>query len=288
MNCRSHVIVEPVSPSPFLFTSPHSGRNYPAEFLENSRLDPHRIRLSEDCFVDELIASVVRHGATFMHALFPRAFLDVNREPLELDPLLFKEPLPREANTGSARVLGGLGTIARVVTEGEEIYSTPPSLEEAMTRIEDYYWPYHQALRGLLETSRASWGYAVLVDCHSMPSQSAALTNGVAPDIILGDRFATSCDSVLIDFAEETLSAMGYMVGRNKPYAGGFITEFYGRPREGWHALQIEINRGTYLDEQKLTRNGNFDIVRQDLETLSERIVSELPPLSSAYHIAAE
>ncbi|WP_106751478.1 N-formylglutamate amidohydrolase [Pannonibacter carbonis] len=234
---------------PFVFNSPHSGTCYPQSFLDASRLDRLTIRRSEDAFVDELFAGVVPMGSPLLRVRFPRVYLDVNREPYELDPKMFEGRLPPYANTRSLRVAGGLGTIARIVSESREIYSHRLTVEEGMERIETLYKPYHNTLRRLLAQTHVNFGFAVLIDCHSMPSTIRCQTTGTRPDFILGDRYGTSCPTELTDLAASLLKAKGYTVSRNKPYAGGFITEHYGRPAKGLHALQIEINRGLYMDE---------------------------------------
>ena len=259
---------------PFVFNSPHSGRDYPETFLNASRLDRGAIRRSEDAFVDELFEAVVPMGAPLLRARFPRAFLDVNREPYELDPKMFEDRLPSYANVRSIRVAGGLGTIARVVGEAQEIYRARLSVREALDRIETIYKPYHQALRRLLAKTHVQFGYAVLIDCHSMPSAVRTGHGGPRPDFILGDRYGSSCEASLVDAAADILKSMGYRVSRNKPYAGGFITEHYGRPLKGLHALQIEINRGLYMNERQTERNGGFEDLRQDLRKFAETLVT--------------
>jgi N-formylglutamate amidohydrolase len=250
---------------PFVFNSPHSGRAYPPEFLAASRLSEWAIRRSEDSFVDELFAPVVGQGAPLLKANFPRAWLDVNREPYELDPKMFAGRLPTYANIRSVRVAGGLGTIARIVSESEEIYSGPLAVDEGLARIDRVYKPYHAALGRLLATTRANFGIAVLIDCHSMPSTVRGGAGRLRPDVVIGDRYGSSCAPEMAELASEILTRFGYSVCRNKPYAGGYITEHYGKPGHGFHALQIEVNRALYLDEQRLERSEGFDRLREDL-----------------------
>ena len=250
---------------PFVFSSPHSGRYYPQSFLESSRLNGLSIRFSEDCYVDELFASVVRLGAPLLKANFPRAFIDVNREPYELDPCMFEETLPPYANSHSVRVAGGLGTIPRLVGEGQLIYPSRIPLAEAMYRIESLYKPYHQALSDLLRATRDKFGYAVMIDCHSMPGHVRPGEVSDRPDFIIGDRFGQSCSSGLSRAVIQLLADQGYVVAHNRPYAGGFITEHYGRPLNAIHALQIEINRSLYMNEQTLFKLPGFDALCNDL-----------------------
>jgi len=273
---------------PFVFNSPHSGRQYPSAFLDASRLDSKAIRRSEDAFVDELFASVVRQGAPLLRAHFPRAYLDVNREPYELDPKMFDGRLPSYANIRSIRVAGGLGTVARVVSENHEIYKHRLPVSEALHRIEQIYKPYHSTLRRLLAQTHVTFGYAVLIDCHSMPSSVKCQTTDSRPDFVLGDRYGTSCAPELTDLAAELLSGMGYRVTRNKPYAGGFITEHYGRPASGLHSLQIEINRGLYMDESDHVQHKGFSKLSADLARFAADLTAMPDAVFPADAIAAE
>ncbi|MGV8997194.1 MAG: N-formylglutamate amidohydrolase [Parvibaculaceae bacterium] len=253
---------------PFVFSSPHSGRVYPASFVKSSNLDPVTLRRSEDCFVEEIFGGVVALGAPLIHAHFPRAYLDANREPYELDPAMFADPLPPHVNTRSLRVAGGLGTIARVVADATEIYREPMAYAEADRRIRLLYMPFHDALRDLLEETHKQFGGALLIDCHSMPSTGEPGdddTGAVRPDIVLGDRYGTSCASEITQAAERILKRLGYNTTRNNPYAGGFNTEHYGRPARGLHALQIEINRGLYMDEARLQRGPGLKRLKSDM-----------------------
>jgi N-formylglutamate amidohydrolase len=259
---------------PFVFNSPHSGSAYPRPFLAATRLDADAIRRSEDSFVDELFADVVDAGAPLMRAHFPRAFLDVNREPYELDPKMFAGRLPAFVNARSVRVAGGLGTIARVVADGEEIYARPLAVEEGLARIEAIYKPYHATLRRLVTGTQARYGTAVLVDCHSMPSATRGHEARPRPDVIVGDRYGTSCGQELSDAAVAILADLGLTVGRNRPYAGGFITESYGRPAQGVHALQIEVNRGLYMDEARFERSPQFAATARCLSTFARRLIA--------------
>jgi N-formylglutamate amidohydrolase len=259
-------IVAPASQSlPLILNSPHSGNCYPKTFLAASRLDERSIRRSEDTFVDELFLSAVDLGAPLLWANFPRAWLDVNREPYELDPKMFDGNLPPFANVRSVRVAGGLGTIARIVSESEEIYAAPIEVAEGLARIEQVYKPYHAALQRLVAETRSAFGQALLIDCHSMPSTVRGGQSRLRPDIVLGDRYGASCAGEISDAASHILSRLGYSISRNKPYAGGFITEHYGKPGMGIHAMQIEINRCLYMDESTLQPTAGFSRLKADL-----------------------
>jgi N-formylglutamate amidohydrolase len=264
--------------APVIFSSPHSGREYGAAFLSASQLDPLTLRRSEDSFVDEIFAAAPEAGAPLLHALIPRAYLDPNREPWELDPNMFDAPLPDYVNTGSARARNGFGTIARTVTGGAEIYRHKLPFALAEDRIRQCYLPYHKALRALIDTTASRFGFAVLIDCHSMPSGSGPCGHAIAtpdkPDIVLGNRFGTSCAHGLTGRIESVLTGMGYRVARNCPYAGAFITSNYGRPETGVHAIQIEINRALYMDERRMERGPGLFRLRTDFGRLIEALAA--------------
>src|SRR3990170_2302019 len=265
---------------PLVFNSPHSGRVYPQAFLAASRLDSLALRRSEDCYVEALFGFVTALGAPLLHAHFPRAYLDVNREPYELDPVLFRDGLPHYANTQSVRVVGGLGTIARIVSESDEIYREPLPVGTALERINRLYTPYHATLAALLQEAHQEFGLSVLIDCHSMPSSPIADHGGVRPDFVLGDRFGTSCSGELTRLASGQLKALGYAVALNKPYAGGYITEHYGRPHKAQHVLQIEINRALYMDETSFDKSSGFERLRDDLEAMVAALITGIPGLA--------
>lgn len=252
-----------------VFASPHSGRDYPAELMAAAALDALSIRRSEDAFVDDLIRPAQAHGVAVLTARYARAFIDVNREAYELDPAMFEDELPPYARARTARVAAGLGSIARVVGEGQEIYRRKLTFAEARRRIESVHRPYHSALRALVDDARDRHGRVVLIDWHSMPSAASGGERARRGcDIVLGDRFGTACAPELTRLVEREWEAMGYRVARNAPYAGGYTTEHYGRPAEGVHALQIEINRAAYLDEAALKPTQGFDRLRRDLDRL--------------------
>ena len=273
---------------PVLFNSPHSGAVYPRGFLQSSRLDLGTLRRSEDSYVDDLIGGVVGRGYPLMRAHFPRCFVDVNREPYELDPRMFEGRLPSFANTRSMRVAGGLGTVARVVGDAQEIYDQRISVDDALRRIENLYKPYHRSLRRLFTRVHREFGAAMLIDCHSMPSSTGPKDDRPRADVVLGDRYGTSCVPAVADVIEAAFRELGYAVSRNKPYAGGFITEHYGNPAAGLHAVQIEINRALYMDERRYERSGSFGRLAADLETLADQVAATPPEELRPYRAAAE
>jgi N-formylglutamate amidohydrolase len=265
--------------SPLVFSSPHSGQNYPAAFLAHSRLDLRVLRSSEDVLVDDLFAAAPRHGAPLLRAHFPRALIDVNREAYELDAKLFVETPPSFANTRSLRVAAGLGVIPRVVAEGQPIYADRIPLAEGLRRIEAFYRPYHATLEGLMAQATETFGVAVLIDCHSMPSRmptgdARRPYDPLNVDIVIGDRYGASCDAGFAHRVHRFLSELGYRVARNKPYAGGFITENYAARTQHRHALQIEINRALYLDEATLAPKPDYARVKADMT----RLIAEIAP----------
>jgi N-formylglutamate amidohydrolase len=265
--------------SPVVFCCRIRGRIYPKAFLEASRLDAHTLRKSEDCYVDELFEPVVALGAPLIAARFPRAYLDVNREPYELDPELFTGRVPEFANTQSARVVGGLGTIARIVADTEEIYRERLPIGAAFERIERLYRPFHAALAELLESTRKRFGIAVLIDCHSMPSASMGQAPGGRPHFVLGDRFGASCDAKLTRFIRDVLQGAGYDVQVNRPYAGGFITDYYCNPARGVQSLQLEVNRGLSLDRGEPRQSKDFQKLVRTLTDVAVKVFAALPLL---------
>jgi N-formylglutamate amidohydrolase len=264
-----HDILWPAAPLlPLVISSPHSGNIYPQRFLSASRLDPMTLRRTEDAHVDALLGPAATLGIPMLLARFPRAYLDVNREPYELDPRMFDGRLPSWVNSRSMRVAGGLGTIARVVGESQEIYARKLAVDEGLGRIEALYRPYHAAMRSLLESTLEQFGQALLLDCHSMPSSSIPQElhqGGRSIDMVLGDRYGTSAGLGIVDLMERRLRELGYSVRRNKPYAGGFITEYYGNPSSNCHAVQIEVNRAIYMNEKTLERLPRFEQLAADL-----------------------
>jgi len=269
-------VIEPLhQTAPVVFASPHSGRDYPASFVAASQLDPVSLRRSEDAFVDDLYEQAPRLGAPLLRALFPRAYVDPNREPWELDPEMFDDALPDWVRTSTPRVRAGLGTVAKVVTDGAKIYADKMDFAEAQTRVETCYKPYHAALEGLLQATRERFGAYLLIDCHSMPSVGGPMDNDSGTDrvdMILGDANGTSCAPEITRLVQKTLRDLGYRVVLNTPYSGGFVTRNYGAPRTHGHALQIEVNRALYMDEQSITRNSGFAKLCQDLGTMIEAI----------------
>jgi N-formylglutamate amidohydrolase len=281
--------------APMVFNSPHSGQVLPDDLVISSTLLPHQLRASEDSHVDALFSGCLEAGAPLMRALVSRAYVDLNREPYELDARMFREKLPSYANTTSPRVASGLGTIPRTVGDGTQIYDEQLNLAEAFQRIETIYRPYHRTLGALLDEALEATGMSLLVDCHSMPSSAVAhLRQPRLPaiDIVLGDRFGSACAPELADIAERHLLQEGLTVSRNRPYSGGFFTEHHGRPHQGRHALQVEINRSIYMDETTRLPNNNFSVLQNSLAKLSLKLAQwlhgQLDDVAPQHKLAAE
>lgn len=264
--------------TPVIFASPHSGRRYPEYFLEQSRLDPQKLRLSEDSYVDLLFDNAPHFGAPLLKALFPRAYIDVNRSDREVDPTMFQGRVVQASGLDmrSSRVIAGLGVIPKIVADGQYIYGKKLSPNILGDRLKACYEPYHRALKQLIKEAKDEFGVAVVIDCHSMPSAGGAPLRHGEPiiDFVLGDRFGTSCAPCLPGLIEGVLRKSNAHIIRNSPYAGGYVANTYGRPMEGVHVLQIEINRRLYLDETRITRTEGFDILRAQLDDLIKELIT--------------
>ncbi len=275
MSNRSYRLVQPNDArSCVIFSSPHSGAEYSAKFLAETRLDALALRSSEDAFVDELFSSAPEHGAPLITAKVPRAFVDLNRAADELDPSII---LGAKVSGVNPRIAAGLGVIPRVVSNSQVIRNGKMSLTEAKARVAEFHTPYHNRLSQLIKNHRVRFGMAILVDCHSMPKEAldaAPLVDRQAPDIVLGDRFGASADRWVSDMARNIFEDAGFKVARNAPFAGGYITKHYGHPSRGIHALQVEINRAVYMDESQVVRRDDFDEVKNALSTAISKIAA--------------
>lgn len=280
-----HLIMPDVRSTSVVFASPHSGRDYPWSFARRSVLDERTLRSSEDAFVDQLFAVAPLHGAPLLAATMPRAYVDVNRAMDELDPALI-EGVKKTAH--NPRVSSGLGVIPRVVANGRAIYRGKLTRREVDARLADVWRPWHDALDVLLTDSLALHGEAILVDCHSMPHEaleSLSHPRGARPDIVLGDRFGAAASGLIVDQIEAAFSSAGLRVARNAPFAGAFVTQNYGKPSKGQHAVQIEIDRALYMNEQMIRPNGNF----KAFQSLMSDIVAEIAAIGRAdMQVAAE
>jgi N-formylglutamate amidohydrolase len=287
METKTYRLLRPkVQATSVIFASPHSGRVYSPEFLEQTVLDPLALRSSEDAYVDELFAAAPQIGAPLLLAEVPRAFLDLNRAPDELDPALIDGILRAPHNP---RVSSGIGVIPRVVSGGRHIYRGKMPLAEAESRLRAHWYPYHNALRDLIEETFTRFGEAILIDCHSMPHEaieSHTRPGQPRPDVVLGDRFGAACGVQVMDRVEAAFRNAGLRVARNAPFAGAFIAQSYGRPSARRHVVQVEIDRGLYMDEGRVERCRNFSAFRAVITTVLAQIADLGRP--EAVTLAAE
>ncbi|MBS8226281.1 N-formylglutamate amidohydrolase [Vannielia litorea] len=272
-----------------VFASPHSGSEYPWAFLRASVLDERSIRTSEDAFVDRLFSAAPDHGAPLIAARAPRAYIDLNRSADELDPALIRGVA---TITHNPRVSSGLGVIPRVVAGGRAIYRGKISLEEARARIAEVWRPYHRALQREIDDARAEFGQAVLIDCHSMPHEAIDAAgsrkgNRRLPEVVLGDRFGAACGVEIMDLVEDAFTRAGFRVARNAPFAGAYVAQSYGRPSRGQHAVQVEIDRSLYMDEQAIAPAPQFEEVRARLTGVIAEI-ADIGRSGAAVPLAAE
>ena len=281
-------ILEPLGkPNFIIFSSPHSGSNYADWFLDQTSLDMQSIRSSEDAFVGDIFESAPFFGSYLIESLIPRAILDLNRSRNDLDPRIIANYQTKNINS---RVASGLGIIPRVVGNGQNIYTKKLHLSEVQYRIDNYYNPYHQRLSSLLRSLKENFGCAVLVDCHSMPSEALKYKKNKfqrLPDIILGDRFGMSCDTRIVDFLQSVFEDEGFRVSRNIPFSGGYITQLYGRPAQNIHSVQIEISRALYMNEKKIEKKQNFKNFCESMKN----IIFKITQMEKYFHdleIAAE
>lgn len=272
--------------TPVVFSSPHSGRAYATTFGDGSRLDALALRSSEDAFVDQLFSAAPQAGAPLITARAPRAFLDLNRATEELDAALIAE-VPRQPH--NPRISSGLGVIPRVVSGGRVIYHGKLSLSEARTRLRHFWYPYHAALRRLLEESRDMFGQAILIDCHSMPHEAieahGQASGTTRPEVVLGDRYGAAADRDVVEQVAEAFAAAGLRVARNTPFAGAYITQAYGRPSRRQHAIQVEIDRALYMDEARILPRPDFEAFRG---VITQVIADITKPRHKASPLAAE
>lgn len=269
--------------NPFVFAAPHSGRHYPKGFHNLSKLDARQLRLSEDAFVDDLFEGVTGFGSTQLVATYARSFLDLNRDANELEPDMFSGDLGGHEVDLNNRVKAGLGVVPRIIGEGMPIYDDKIPIREAFKRLSDIYTPYHEALKNLLLARHKQFGMSVLIDCHSMPSGPELGRKATSqPDIVLGDCWGISCSREVTGMAERLFLEAGFKVRRNVPYAGGYAARHYGAPARCCHALQIEINRSLYMDEEKVEKLSHFSDVQQRMENVCREMIQSFGSLQEA------
>lgn len=258
--------------APVIFASPHSGTLYPKDLTSRLSLPLINLRRTEDAFIDNLFAAAPTEGASLLKANYARSYVDLNRDALELDETMFADGLPRAAGMPGTRVKAGLGCLPKIGSTGEVFYSAPLTRLEGLRRLELVHDAYHQSLKTELESFKRDWAERILIDCHSMPSRQPGRPK--LPDIVLGDRFGSSCSGHLTGLTERFFRKAGYTVARNAPYAGGYTTRAYGRPRRGAHVLQIEINRGLYMDEQTVQKSAGFASMQNLISTYIDHVMN--------------
>ncbi|EAU52150.1 hypothetical protein OM2255_08351 [alpha proteobacterium HTCC2255] len=270
-----YILKEPeVQTTSMVFNSPHSGRSYSESFLKNSLLKKPEIRASEDAYVDDLFSSVTEFGAPLLTAVAPRAFVDLNRQADELDSAIIHGV---NKNILNSRVLSGLGVIPRIVSKGNNIQSGKMTIEQANLRLDKSYFPYHYKLKKLLDQTKLEFGKVILIDCHSMPMRSThslRSSDGKSPNIVLGNRFGSSCSSDIMEQIKSSFEDAGFRVSQNIPFSGAYILKNYGRPSINQHAIQIEIDRGLYLNEKLVEKSDKYYDLKYKLKTVIRDIVS--------------
>jgi N-formylglutamate amidohydrolase len=269
---------------PFVFSSPHSGRDYASTFVGQSRLDALTLRSSEDAYIDQLFAAAPAFGAPLLTARAPRAFLDLNRAEDELDPAVIEGLPPHPHNP---RINSGLGVVPRVVAGGKTIYSGRITRAEAESRLNSFWRPYHQQLHDLMRGTTALFGKAILIDCHSMPHEAIATHSRhgtITPDIVLGDRFGAAAGHGVVSQLEAAFTDAGLRVARNAPFAGAYITQAYGRPTRGQHVVQVEIDRSLYMHEARVEPRADF----ADFQALISGVIAQITGADGMQNLAAE
>ena len=256
-----------------IFASAHSGSIYPDAFIERTDLAIKQLRRNEDAFITNLFSPAPDLGAPLIEANFPRCFVDVNRASNEL-PSFWQT----DGKIISPRAEIGMGVVPTMLSETINIYSKPLSLTAAKIRIKDLYHPYHDALQGLIGEARSLFGKVLLIDCHSMPGFNSMGSR--RSDIILGDRFGKSCSPEIVMLIEKLFQGLGYSVSRNYPYAGGFVTKYYGKPYESANALQIEINRDLYLNPITMDKKPGFTALAKNISLIIHSIIKEVAALN--------
>lgn len=264
---KPYTLTKPENALPLIFDSPHSGRDYPADFDHACTLST--LQRAEDQFVDELFADAPDYNAPFLAATFPRTYIDVNRCEHDIDPELLSENWPHGPVRPTVRSDAGIGLVSRLVRPGEPIYDRSLRPAEIAHRLAHYYHPYHNALGLLLDEAQYNFGFVYHLNCHSMPSASATPQGQDRPvDICLGDRDGTACGLHFREAVRRFVEDMGYSVSINDPYKGVEILKRYANPARGRHSLQIEINKALYMNEETGEKTSNFPALQNNLTKL--------------------
>lgn len=252
---------------PLVLSVPHKGTVFPEEFLANSQYSLAELRSNEDSFVDELVKQASDAGIPMIAMNIARSFVDVNRDKIELDPTMFyNHPQARETNVGGRRCRVGLGVIHRITAKNHNIYDGLLDYNEVLDRFEQVYDPYHKKLQQLIDKVIKKFGFCMVLDCHSMPSEICSLMQDTTKiDFCLGTLFEQSCPMEMHNIFKQQLVSDGYNVADNCPYSGAYITFNYCQPRKGIYSMQMEINRGIYMNEHVYKKNDAFSKVSDDI-----------------------
>ena len=254
---------------PLLLASPHSGQVFPHEFLESVKMPLEELRSNEDSFVDELLLPASECGIPLLSMNISRAFIDVNRDKIEIDPQMYYNFPPTSDIQAGIRCRVGLGVVHRINAERKNIYDGLLNYDEVQERIAYVYDVYHKRLAQLISTISQKFGFCFVLDGHSMPSKICSVMQEDKPiHFCIGTLFDQSCPTEISAFLENALSAHGYKVVMNCPYSGAFTTFNYCQPRKNIYTLQVEINRGLYMDESVHKKNNNFHTVSNDLSSV--------------------
>lgn len=260
-------------PAPVLFDSPHSGVMYPDDFKPIAPME--LLKTGEDAFVHELFGAGPEKGAILIEAHFPRVYIDPNRASTDIDPDLLIETWPEPLNpTEKSRL--GLGLIRRLAVPGVPVHGKRLTVAEVRSRIDRFYGPYHQAVGGAYDELHRRFGKVWHINCHSMKSVGNAMATDVGarrPDFVLGDRDGKTCDPKFMTLVRDVLASMGYSVAINNPYKGLELIMRYSDPGAGRHALQIEINRALYMDQERIVRSPGFEKLKGNLSSLIDAVV---------------
>ena len=278
------------SPIPVLIAVPHAGRRYPPALLAQMRDAQGAAFKLEDRYVDLLARAVAREsGAGLLLANAPRAMIDLNRAPEEMDWDMLADGDGEESRDGgrtARRARGGLGLVPRRLPGLGEIWKRRMTRAELDARLADVHAPYHAALAGALKALKTRWGAALLVDLHSMPPLGPKRGSQASADFVVGDRFGSSCDGAICAAAFDHFASAGRRAAHNRPYAGGYVLDRHAAPSRGLHGLQIEICRAVYLDERLREPGPGFEAVVELLTGLIRRLASEFATLGSMRHAA--
>ena len=251
---------------PVVISIPHSGRFFPPQFFDMTNLSENELRGNEDCYVDEMLSELSQKGISTLSMNVSRAFIDVNRDQIELDDHMFEDYPADKIIFENSRCRSGYGLIHRVSSNSKPIYKKLLSYQEVQDRIKNIYLVYHKKLKEMVEACSKKFGCCLLLDCHSMPSKICSIMNdGVKIDVCLGDLFLQSCPKELSDCFENLLAQKGYEVLKNVPYSGAYTTFHYCEPRRKIYTLQLEVNRALYMNEKSLEKLDSYDKIKSDL-----------------------